>query len=135
MTLTAGGTTHVLTTATTMDTTNYGKGVTVAWNTSETCIKCHAVNEFHSLQAVAGQTIPTVGAIGSSTALVGSNAVGAAPFSAYTTEATGTAFTVWGPGLGYGGGANKKVASEVADGLCISCHMAAGGTSGVGVTF
>ena len=135
MTLTAGGTTHVLTTATTMNTTNYGTGVVVAWNTSETCIKCHAVKEFHSLQAVVGQVIPTTGAIGSSTALVGSAAGGSAPFQTYSTEATGTAFTVWGPGLGYGGGANKKVASEVADGLCIGCHMQTGGTAGVGVTF
>ena len=135
MSLNLGGTTHILTSATTMNTTNYGSGVTVAWNGSETCVKCHAVNEFHSLQQVAGTTKAADGALGSYTALTGSAApVGTKPFQSFSTEATGTDFTVWGLGLGYNGPGSYK-AEGVADGLCISCHMKSDSSEGVGVSF
>ncbi len=135
MTLTLGGTTHVLTSATTMDTSNFGTGVTVAWNGSETCIKCHAVNEFHNLTQQAGTTKAAEGATGNYLTLTGSAAAtGTKPFQSFTTEATGTSFTTWGLGMGYNGPGSYK-AEGVADGLCISCHMKSDSTEGVGVNF
>jgi hypothetical protein len=123
MSFTTGGTTHVLTTSTTMNTTNYGSQ-TVAFNTSEACTKCHAVNEFHDLQAQAGAPIQTPG--GTYTATT----TGTAPFNT-TNEATGTAFTNYGPGKGY----PASVSNEVADGICLSCHMKSDSSAGVGVSF
>ncbi len=123
MSFTLGGTTHVLTTDTTMTTTNYGT-TQVAFGTTEACTKCHAVNEFHDLQAVAGSSLQSPGT--TYTATVG----GTAPFQT-TNESTGTAFTNFGPGKGY----PNVVASDVADGICLSCHMKSDASAGVGVSF
>lgn len=123
MSFTTGGTTHVLTYNTTMNTTNYGSQ-TVAFNTTEACTKCHAVTEFHDLQATAGSVYQKPGM--AYTAVTG----GTAPFGT-STESTGAAFTAFGYGKGYPSG----VANEVADGICLSCHMKSDASAGVGVSF
>jgi hypothetical protein len=130
MELNLGGTTHVLTSNTTMNTTNYGSNVQVAWGTSETCVKCHNVKEFHSIQAIPTAAMDSVGATYTGTAIAGTK-----PFQT-STEATGSAFTAFGPGIDR----NNKVTAEIADGICLSCHMdpTAGvnpNAGGVGVSF
>jgi nitrate/TMAO reductase-like tetraheme cytochrome c subunit len=124
MELNLGGTTHVLTTNTTMNTANYGSQ-TVAFGTSETCVKCHNVREFHAIQPVAG----TVRQGAAGTAYTATT-TGTAPFNT-SNESTGTAFTNFGPGKGY----PNVVSAEVADGVCLQCHMKSDASAGVGVSF
>ncbi len=156
MTMSLGGTSHVLTTNTTMHTTNYGASnatagqgqaaVQVVWNSdTATCVKCHGSTEFHDVQAQAGTVVD--GPIGwdrvteplkvYNGVVTTPNAL--LPMFKVSTEATGNAFTSFALGKGYGGSSGAYVkgtlSHEVADGLCLSCHMDSTGTSGVGLTF
>lgn len=123
MAVSLGGTSHILTSAAAgtliMSTTGFGNQQ-VAWTNTATCLSCHGAKEFHNLAAQPG-TQPGVLINGASSA--------GPPASGY---ATGTAFTNYGGGGGYG--ATNYSIDEVADGMCLSCHQSGTG-SGVGLTY